>query len=236
MLRSQFITGFSRVLGLVHILAFASWAVIIVVWALAIYQGGEQKLWPYTRIYADPATLLLAFICLGAPIVSFAFSLPFYAVRFVLAGFLKLDDEGVPQGDWILFRIFGFILTEAIPYLSKVLGWAILLAALYAVDSDSSSETVLTYVASTFNLEDKDMPYLQTVAHGLVIVGAIAIRFSLWASVGFRMKSWLERFFETRVLGDTRTKAILDYANAIAEREGVLPAIRQLLSARHHAT
>jgi hypothetical protein len=82
------------VLGLVHVLAFASWAVIIVVWVLAIYQGGEQKLWPYARIYADPATLLLAFICLGAPIVSLAFSLPFHAVRFVLASFLKLDDEG----------------------------------------------------------------------------------------------------------------------------------------------
>ena len=236
MLRSQFITGFSRVLGLVHVLAFASWAIIIVVWALAIYQGGEQKLWPYARIYADPATLLLAFICLGAPIVSFAFSLPFNAVRFVLAGFLKLDDEGVPQGDWILFRVFGFILTEVIPYLSKVLGWAIVLAALYTVDSDRSTETVLTYVASTFNLEEKDLPYLQTVAHGLVIVGAIAIRFALWASVGFRTESWLERLIETKVLGETKTKAVLEYANAIAEREGVFPAIKQLFSARHHAT
>jgi hypothetical protein len=229
------ITGFSRVLGLVHVLAFASWAVIVVVWALAIYQGGEQKLWPYTRIYEDPATLLLAFICLGAPIVSFAFSLPFHAVRFVLAGFLNLDDEGVPQGDWLLFRVFGFILTEAIPYLSKVLGWAIVLGALYAVHSNRSIEAVLTYVVSTFNFEDKDMPYLQTVAHGLVIVGAIAIRFALWTSVGFRMESWLERLFQTRMLGETRTKAVLDYANAIAEREGVFPAIRQLFSASRRA-
>ena len=221
---------------MVQVLALAVWVVVIVVWALAVYQGGEQKLWPYTRIYADAATLLLAFICLGAPIVSFALSLPFHAARFVLAGFLKLDDEGVSQGDWILFRVFGFILTEAIPYLSKVLGWAIVLAALYAVGSDRITETVLTYVASTFNLEDKDMPYLQTVAHGLVIVGAIAIRFALWASVGFRMESWLERLFETRVLGETRTKAVLDYANVIAEREGVIPAIRNLLSARHRAT
>ena len=116
------------------------------------------------------------------------------------------------------------------------MGWAIVLAALYVVDSDRITETVLTYVASTFNLEDKDMPYLQTVAHGLVIVGAIAIRFALWASVGFRVESWLERLFETRVLGETRTKAVLDYANAIAEREGVIPAIRNLLSARHRTT
>lgn len=237
MLRSQFITGFSRVLGLVHVLALATWAVIIVLWALAIYQGGEQKLWPYTRIYADPATLMLVFICLGAPVVSFVFSIPVHAVRFVLAGFLKLSDEGVPQGDWILFRVFGYILTEAIPYLSRVFGWAIVLTALYAVDSDRITETVLTYVASTFNLVDKDMPYLQTIAHSLVIVGAIAIRFALWVVVGFRMESWLEVFFQTRVLGEARTKAVLDYANSIAEREGVFPAIRQLLlSTRHRAT
>ena len=95
MLRSQFITGFSRVLGLVHVLALVVWLAAIVVWAFAVYQGGEQKLWPYTRIYADAATLLLAFICLGAPVISFAFSLPIHAVRFVLAGFLKLDEEGV---------------------------------------------------------------------------------------------------------------------------------------------
>ena len=236
MLRSQFVTGFSRVLGLVHVLALATWAVLVVVWVLAIYQGGEQKLWPYTQIYADPATLMLAFICLGAPIVSFVFSVPVHAVRFLLAGFLDLSDEGVPQGDWILFRVFGYILTEAIPYLSKVLGWLIVLAALYTLRSDRITEMVLTYVASTFNLADKDMPYLQTVAHGLVIVGAIAVRFALWALVGFRMESWLEEFFQTRVLGETRTKAVLDYANSIAEREGVFPAIRQLLSARPRAT
>jgi hypothetical protein len=80
------------------------------------------------------------------------------------------------------------------------------------------------------------MPYLQAVAHGLVIVGAIGIRFALWASVGFRMESSLERLFETRVLGETRTKAVLDYASTIAEREGVFPAMRQLFSARHRAT
>ncbi len=236
MLRSQFITGFSRVLGLVYVLAFSVWAVVIVVWALAIYQGGEQKLWPYARIYADAATLLLAFICLGAPIISLVLSLPIHVVRFVLAGFLKLDDEGVPQGDWILFRVIGFILTEAIPYLSKVLGWAIVLAALYVVDSDRITETILIYVASMFNLEDRSMQYLQVIAHGLVIVAAIAVRFALWISVGFRMEDLLERFFQTRVLGEARTKAVLDYANGIAEREGVFPTIRQLLSVRHRAT
>lgn len=221
---------------MVDVLALITWAVIIILWVLAIYHGEEQTLWPYKRIYADSATLLLAFVCLGAPIVSFAFTLPVYVVRFLLAGFLKLDEEAIPQGDWILFNVFAFLVEGATPYLSKVLGWALALAAFYAVDSEQTTKTLLQYFAWKFYLDPMDMPYLQAVAHGLVMFIAIAARVAIFVLLGSRIQIWLEMFLRTRVLGETRYKAALDYTMAIGERAWGISAIRQLLSGRHRAT
>jgi hypothetical protein len=210
--------------------------IIIVLWALAIYHGEEQTLWPYKRIYADSATLLLAFVCLGAPIVSFAFSLPVYVVRFVLVGFLKLDEEAIPQEDWILFNVFAFLVEGATPYLSKVLGWALALGAFYAIDSEQISKALLQYFVWKFHLGPTDIPYLQAAAHGLVMCIAIAVRVAVFVLLGARIQIWLEMLLRTRVLGETRYKAVLDYTMAIGERAWGISAVRQLLSARHRAT
>lgn len=236
MLRSQFITGFSRVLAIVYLLALATWAVIIVLWASAIYHGEAQALWPYERIYADSATLLLAFVCLGAPVVSFAFSLPIYVVRYILSGFLKLDEEGIPQGDWILFNVLVFLVEGATPYLSKALGWSLTLAAFYAIDSERVTETLLQHLAMKINLESTAMAYLQAAAHGLVMLIAIVLRAAIFLMLGSRIQIWLEMYLKSKVLGETRFEAVLNYAMSIGERDGVFPAIKTWFSARHRAS
>jgi hypothetical protein len=229
LLRSQFINGFSRVFGLVNLLALFLWAVLVVLGAVSIYHSRAQDFWPYTRIFSDAATWLLVFVCLGAPLLSFLFSLPINAVKFILAGFLKLDDEGVPQGDWLLFKLFGFLLTGVIPYLSQLFAWAIVLATLYFVDTERSTDSVLTFFVWKFNLDDSDTLYLQIFAHAFELISAIAVRFALWLGVGFHVQSWLENFFEKKILGEARTKVVLKYVDTIAEHQGFFPAIRKLL-------
>jgi hypothetical protein len=91
--------------------------------------------------------------------------------------------------------------------LAQARGWAIALAALYAIDSDRNTETVLTYVASAFNLEDKDMPHLQTVAHYLVVVRRNCHPICPVGLGRFPNGELAGETFETRVPGQTGTKA-----------------------------
>lgn len=250
--RSQFDKGFSRLLGVAGLLAIFSWAAVAILWAGGLYNGRPGHFWPYQRIYGDAAILLLVFVCLGSPLLSVLFSLPLYVAKFIVAGFINLDDEGIPEGDWKLFRLFVF-LRGAASYLLQVLAWAVVLGILYAVDTEQNTRIALVYgFTSFFSFQDsllltQDLPALdqaieiyqelggslatlQIATHALVVFAAIGIRFALWLLVGLRFALWLDDFFTNRVLGKERSEAVIAYCEKIADREGWLPAMWRLLS------
>lgn len=232
-LRSQFIRGFSRLLGLADLLALAVWAIVAILWAVSIYHGQAQQLWPYTRISTDDATLFLAFICLGAPLFSFVFRLPVNAARLVAAGFMKMENEGVPEGDWLLFRMFAFLVISAVPYLSKLSAWAITLTVFSFIDygqaTDSfSNEQTSYWLLWSIGWFNGNLFYLSVAAHGLVIISAISIRFAIFSLLGLHVQGWLESRY-IQVLGEARAKAVDDYTKTIAEQEGIIPLLSSIL-------
>ena len=232
-LRSQFIRVFSRLLGVADLLALAIWAAVAILWAVSIYHGQAQKLWPYTSISTDNATLFLVFICLGAPLFSFIFCLPVNAVRFVAAGFLKMDNESVPQGDWLVFRMFAFLIMSAVPYLSKLSAWTITLTVFsfidygHAPDGFPNEQTPywLFWLIGWFN---ENLFYLSVAAHGLAIISAITIRLAIFALFGFHVQGWLGNRY-IQVLGEARAKAVDDYTTTIAEQEGIISLLSSIL-------
>ena len=162
------------------------------------------------------------------------FCLPVNVIKFLVAGVISLDDEGIPQSDWLLFWLFESLM-GAIPYLSKLLAWAMVFGVLYFLDDEHRTDALLSNVVSTFNLDGRDMPYVQIAGHGIVVIFAIAIRFALWLLVGFRSEIWLGNFCERKILGEARTKAIVEYVNTISKREGIFGAIEGFLHAIRRA-
>lgn len=236
--RSQYIKGFSRLFLLADILAFICWTGIIIVMVVFIYYLAQiDNFWPYKKIYTDAATLLFAFICLGYSPLSFVFCLPINIVKLILAGFLELDTEGVPQSDWLLFKLIAFLTLSAIPYLSKLFAWVIVLTILHLLNkgqltSGFSIDQLPAWMWWFLAFLNFNIFYLSITAHLLVLVSAIAIRFTIFYVVGFRLQNWLGMHF-TEVLGEERVNAFNDYTNTIARQEGVIPLLASIGRKKH---
>lgn len=231
--RSQFNRGFGRVQGLAHLAAMLAWAVTIIISGIAVYQGTADEFWPFKRSYADSGTLLFAFICLANPIFSFIFCLPIYAVKYLVSGFIDLDDEGVPQSDWRLFQLYSF-LKDSGHYMMRIAAWIIVIGILYLIDTERNTISILQWIIIEFRLPSIDylpMSAVQIVAHAVVVLIAVALRFFLWLLAGIRYDRWLSDFFAEKVLGADRAKVVLDYINRVAEINGSFPAMQRLLSA-----
>jgi hypothetical protein len=182
-------------------------------------------------MYSDSATLLFLFVCLGGPVLSFLFCLPFNLVNLVVSGFMELDDEGVPQSDWLLFKLFGFLTLRALPFLSKVFAWLAVLSLVYVVDNESNALTVVQFFnAEAFDLYAGGYPSFQIAAHVTIVLAAIVVRFAIWATAGVHLEMWLGEHFEKKVFGPQRLKVLTDYTDGIAKRDGFLPAIGRLFS------
>lgn len=231
MKRSRFVMGFSRVLLIPDIVSLLVWGGILVAWSISIYEAHGLDLWPYARIYSDRVTLLFVFACLGRPVLSFLFCLPINFVKFVVYGFLDLDDEGLPQSDWLLFELFGFLTLSAFPYVSRLLAWCAVLSLVYLFDNDSSTAAVVQFFhAQSGDIYAGSYPYFQIAAHIAIVLAAIIVRFGIWVIAGVRLEMWLGKYFQEKVFGERRLKALTEYADKIAERQGFLAAINRLFS------
>ena len=238
--RSTFVIGFSRVQDLSHLAAAIVWGGLVIFLAIMLYHTPSELVWPYSKMWQDPITSFLVFLCLGLAPISFLFQLPIVVVKFLLAGFVKLDDEGIPEGDWLTFRFFAWVLCDIVPYLSRLFAWLGLLAVLYFFDpirffydNDQKIEILRSLIGSSqIESDNAHLISVRIAMHTLVMLAAVAIRFYIWVYINWEL-GWPDKIkirVRNQLLGEERYGAVIQYAHTIAERNGIFPLIKRLLS------
>ena len=123
MTRTQFITGFGRIRLVFHCIALLVWLSGIAIGiAVALDQPPKQS-FPYAPFYNDIFLWTVMFIYLGERVLSAVTIAPVAIVEFLIAGFLNLDDEGIPAEHWTAFKRVCQA-RSTVRYLASVIAWA----------------------------------------------------------------------------------------------------------------
>jgi hypothetical protein len=172
---------------------------------------------------------------LGCPVIRLILRAPINISKYLIRGFVEIDQEGVPERDWLLFRLYA-VLVGIGQYALRVLPWGVAIGILRLADTEGRSLAVvkwlIAYVPWVPWQENGGPPIhaVQITALGFFLAFVLALRLPCWFA-GKVYVMLLDQFFANKVIGEERTKVVLDYVQQMAVTRGLLPALLRFFNA-----